>query len=102
MWGNFKDEHPFLEHDRPGLVSMANNGPNTNRLVIFMNIYTTCNFLYGLSRSQFFITLKAKPKLNGKHVAFGQVISGFDVVELISTKIIGENIVVISDCGIVS
>lgn len=61
MWGNFNDEQPFLAHDRAGLLSMANSGKNTNS-------------------SQFFITLKAMPHLNGKHVVFGEVTEGMKVV----------------------
>lgn len=60
-WGKFKDE-PFMQHSKPGLLSMANSGPNTNS-------------------SQVFFTLKAVPYLDGKHVVFGEVITGFDVVE---------------------
>ena len=54
LWGNFIDERPFLRHDVAGLLSMANNGPNRNN-------------------SQFFITLRPLPHLNGKHVVFGKV-----------------------------
>lgn len=61
MWGKFKDEEPFLAHDRAGLLSMANSGKNTNS-------------------SQFFITLRAMSHLNGKHVVFGEVIEGMHVV----------------------
>ena len=62
MWGKFKDETPFLMHARKGLLSMANNGPNKNG-------------------SQFFITLKAIPHLDGKHVVFGEVVGGMEIVE---------------------
>ena len=63
MWGKFKDETPFLAHSKKYLLSMANSGINTNG-------------------SQFFITLKDQLKhLDGKHVVFGEVIDGFDVID---------------------
>nr|1QNH_A Chain A, PEPTIDYL-PROLYL CIS-TRANS ISOMERASE [Plasmodium falciparum]1QNH_B Chain B, PEPTIDYL-PROLYL CIS-TRANS ISOMERASE [Plasmodium falciparum] len=81
---SFTDENFNMKHDQPGLLSMANAGPNTNS-------------------SQFLITLVPCPWLDGKHVVFGKVIEGMNVVREMEKEGAKSGYVkrsvVITDCG---
>ncbi|KAG0324115.1 hypothetical protein BG004_003543 [Podila humilis] len=85
--GTLQDEGGFKrKHDIEGLLSMANKGPNSGS-------------------SQFFITTRPTPHLDGKHVVFGRVVKGYDVIEKVENIATDErndrplSIVMISNCG---
>ncbi|XP_028071463.1 peptidyl-prolyl cis-trans isomerase CYP40-like isoform X1 [Camellia sinensis] len=81
----FEDENFELKHERKGMLSMANTGPNTNG-------------------SQFFITTTRTSHLDGKHVVFGKVVKGMGVVRSMDHVTTGENDwptvdIIVADCG---
>lgn len=85
IYGNkFEDENFTLKHTEPGILSMANAGPNTNG-------------------SQFFITTVKTSWLDGRHVVFGKVVEGMDIVKKIETfgSQSGKTSkkITVSDCG---
>ena len=78
----FEDESFELKHNQPGILSMANMGPNTNG-------------------SQFFICTQEAPHLDGKHVAFGIVKDGYDIIEQLNNIQTGKNDKPLVECKII-
>ena len=83
----FNDENFNLTHNQPGMLSMANSGPNTNN-------------------SQLFITIKKTPWLDNKHVVFGIIISGFDIIKKIESYETNDtdkpkDDIIIKKCGLI-
>jgi len=81
----FDDEGIWIPHDSKGLLSMANSGKNTNG-------------------SQFFITFKTTPHLNGMHTVFGRLVKGFSTLSALENVKTGaqdlpETEIKIVDCG---
>ncbi|XP_008796575.1 peptidyl-prolyl cis-trans isomerase CYP40-like [Phoenix dactylifera] len=81
----FEDENFLLKHERKGMLSMANSGPNTNG-------------------SQFFITTTRTSHLDGKHVVFGKVVKGMGIIWAVEHTPVGDGDypivdVIIADCG---
>ena len=76
----FDDEFSDLTHKGPGILSMANSGPATNG-------------------SQFFITHKATPWLDGKHSVFGEVVMGQEIVDSIAQNDVIEEVIIIRKGG---
>ena len=80
----FKDEAFLMRHGR-GIITMLNGGVDTNN-------------------SQFCITTRRSPQLDGRNVAFGCVVDGYDVIEKLqgvyTSRLVPSDDVIISDCGI--